>query len=45
MPYIIKKSGKGFKVHSPKGPKSKKPLTLRQAQAQQRALYARTQGK
>ena len=42
MPYNVKKAGKGFKVFSPSGPKSKKPLTLRKAKAQQRAIYANT---
>jgi len=42
MPYHIKKSGKGFKVFGPSGAKSNKPLTLRKAKAQQRALYANT---
>lgn len=44
MPYDVKKSGTGFKVFSPSGAKSKKPLTLRQAKAQQRAIYANTKG-
>ena len=45
MPYDVRKSGKGFKVFSPNGPKSKKPMTLRRARAQQRAIYANTKGK
>jgi hypothetical protein len=45
MPYEVKKSGKGFRVFSPSGPKSKKPLTLRQARQQQKAIYANTKGK
>jgi hypothetical protein len=45
MPYEVKKSGKGFKVFSPNGPKSKKALTLRMARQQQKAIYANTQGK
>ena len=38
MPYDLKKSGSGFKVFSPNGPHSKKPMTLRKAQAQLRIL-------
>jgi hypothetical protein len=45
MPYEVKKASKGFKVFSPNGPKSKKPMTLRQARAQQKAIYANTKGK
>lgn len=45
MPYKIAKSGDGYKVHSPSGPKSKHPLTLRQARRQQAAIYANTKGK
>jgi hypothetical protein len=45
MPYDVKKVKGGFKVYSPHGPKSKKPMTLRQAHAQQRAIYANTKGK
>ena len=45
MPYDVKKSGKGYRVYSPSGPKSKKPMTLRQAHAQQRAIYANTKVK
>jgi hypothetical protein len=44
VPFKVKKSGKGYKVVSPNGPKSKKPLTLRRAKAQQRAIYANTKG-
>lgn len=40
MPYDIRKTGSGYKVVGPSGPKSKKPLTLRKAKAQMRALYA-----
>ncbi len=47
MPYKIKRFGKGFKTVSPNHPGgfSKKPLTLRKAKAQLRAIYARTGGK
>lgn len=45
MPYKIEKNDGGYKVYSPSGPKSKRPLTLRQAKAQQRAIYANTKGK
>jgi hypothetical protein len=45
MPYDVKKVKGGFKVYSPHGPKSKKPMTLRRAHAQQRAIYAKTKGK
>lgn len=45
MPYSVKKSGKGFKVYSPTGAKSKQPLTLRNARQQQKAIYANTKGK
>ena len=44
MPYDIKKSGGGYKVFGPSGAKSKKPLTLRKAKAQMRALYANEPG-
>ena len=45
MPYRIQKVKGGFKVSSPTSFKSKKPLTLRMAKAQQRAIYANTGGK
>ena len=45
MPYEVKKVKGGWKTFSPNGQKSKKPLTLREAHAQQRALYANTRGK
>lgn len=45
MPYNVKKVVGGYKVFSPNGPKSRKPMTLRQAMAQQRAIYANTKGK
>jgi hypothetical protein len=40
MPYTLKKENGGYRVHSPNGPKSKKPLTRKKALAQQAALYA-----
>jgi hypothetical protein len=45
MPYDIKKVKGGYKVFSPSGARSGKPLTLRQAKKQQRAIYANTGGK
>lgn len=45
MPYDVKKVKGGFKVFSPNGPKSKKPLSQRQARLQQKAIYANTKGK
>lgn len=45
MPYEVKKVKGGWKTFSPNGPKSRKPLTLRRARAQQRAIYANTGGK
>lgn len=42
MPYEVKKSGKGFKVFSPSGPKSKAPMSKDKARAQQAAIYANT---
>ena len=45
MPYQLVKVKNGFKVASPTSFKSKKPLTLRMAKAQQRAIYANTGGK
>jgi len=44
MPYSIKRSGSGFKVHSPNRAFSKKPLSKKKAQAQMRAIYANTGG-
>lgn len=42
MPYVVKKSGKGYKVFKKGSSKSfsKKPLTKAKAEAQQKALYA-----
>jgi hypothetical protein len=45
MPYKIKKVKGGYKVKSPKGVKSKKPLTKEMARKQQKALYANTKEK
>lgn len=47
MPYSLRKFGKGYKVVSPNTPNgnSKKPLTLRNAKAQMRAIYSNTKGK
>jgi hypothetical protein len=44
MPYSIKHSGSGYKVHSPNRSFSKKPLSKKKAQAQMRAIYANTKG-
>ncbi len=44
MPYHVKKSGDGYKVYSPNGAKSKKPLSKKKAEAQQAAIYANTHG-
>lgn len=41
-PYKIKKVKGGYKVSSPSGTKSKKPLTKEKARAQQKAIYANT---
>ena len=47
MPYNLKKSGNGHKVVSPDHDKgfSKKPLTLRMAKQQLKAIYSSTKGK
>ena len=45
MPYKVQKVKGGWKTFSPSGAKSKQPLTLRQARAQQKAIYANTKGK
>ena len=45
MPYKIKKVKGGYKVFSPKGAKSRKPLSRKRARAQQKAIYANTKGK
>jgi hypothetical protein len=39
-PYKLKKVKGGFKVKSPSGFKSKKPLSKAKAREQQKALYA-----
>lgn len=45
MPYNVKPVKGGYKVFSPTSDKSTKPLTLRKARLQQRAIYANTKGK
>jgi len=45
MPYKIEKSGKGYRVFSPHGAKSKKPMSYRKARLQQKAIYYHTKGK
>jgi len=45
MPYKLKKVKGGYKVASPSGTKSKKPLSKAKAEAQRRAIYANTKGK
>jgi len=45
MPYRIVKEKGGYRVHSPKSAKSKKPLTLRRAKQQLKAIYVHTGGK
>lgn len=42
MPYKVKKVKGGYKVYSPNGAKSKKPLSKAKALAQERAIYANT---
>lgn len=42
MPYHIRKVSGGYKVYSPNGAKSKKPLSKEKARAQQAAIYANT---
>jgi hypothetical protein len=42
MPYKMQKSGSGFKVVGPSGPKSRVSLPRERALAQMRALYANT---
>ena len=44
MPYNLQKSGKGYKVMSPSGSHSKKPMTLRNAKAQLRLLQGIKKG-
>lgn len=44
MPFNVKKSGGGYKVFSPHGAKSKKPLTLRNAYAQKKAIEMNWKG-
>ncbi len=39
MPYNVKEEGKGKgRVWGPSGPKSKKPMTIREAYAQKKAI-------
>ena len=45
MPYKIKKVKGGYKVYSPSGAKSKKPMSKKRARRQQKAIYANTKGK
>jgi len=45
MPYNIIKVKGGFKVASPHGTKSKKPMSYRKARLQQKAIYYHTKGK
>lgn len=47
MPYKISRFGKGYKVTSPNTPQghSKKPMTLKRAKAQMRAIEMHTHGK
>lgn len=45
MPYNLKKVKGGYKNFSPNKAMSKKPLTLRMAKQQQKAIYANTGGK
>ena len=40
MPYRIRKVKGGYKVYSPSGAKSKKPMSKAKARKQQKALYA-----
>ncbi len=44
MPYHMGKSGDGYKVMGPSGPKSKHPMSKENAAAQMRALYANEPG-
>lgn len=45
MPYSLRKVKGGYKVASPNRTFSRKPLTLRQAKKQLRAIYKNTGGK
>ncbi len=47
MPYKLQRVGEGFKVKSPNHPKgfSKKPMSLRMARMQLRAILINTKGK
>ena len=45
MPYRIRKVKAGYKVYSPSGAKSKKPMSKAKARKQQKALYAKAPDK
>jgi hypothetical protein len=45
MPFKIKKVRGGYKVKSPRGAKSKKPMSKTKARRQQKAIYANWKGK
>jgi hypothetical protein len=45
MPYKIKKVKGGYKVRSPHGFNSRKPMSKAKARKQQKAIYANTKGK
>lgn len=38
MPFTVKEEGGGARVYGSSGPKSKKPMTIRQAYAQKKAI-------
>lgn len=40
MPFNVAKVDGGYKVKSPRGTKSKKPMTKKKARKQQRAIFA-----
>lgn len=44
MPFKVKKSGSGYKVFSPNGAKSKRPMSKAKARKQQAAIYANWKG-
>lgn len=47
MPYKLRQVGEGFKIKSPNHPQgfSKKPMTLKNARAQLRAILMNAKGK